>query len=228
MVLMNPGLDRSLQAVRADVALNAEQIHQDIRLAEQASILASHQFEDLFWWNWFGAYQIRQDSHDAGFSPTTFGDTSDDISQQLRQDNLYFELEIIPYQSRTFRQALSTAGGLDKLRSSQLSLSFLQTLMCDAERDDKKRLFITRGKDLREYLSHCSCFKHHLQRLDSDGLLYTFNSDRSRNLRASNLIRFDVKTGRKDNTETFNSQFANIEEDVRRSLLSPICTLGRR
>ncbi len=49
MVLMNPGLDRSLQAVRADVALNAEQIHQDIRLAEQASILASHQFEDLVW-----------------------------------------------------------------------------------------------------------------------------------------------------------------------------------
>lgn len=110
MVLMNPGLDRSLQAVRADVALNAEQIHQDIRLAEQASILASHQFEDLVWWNWFGAYQIRQDSHDAGFSPTTFGDTSDDISQQLRQDNLYFELEIIPYQSRTFRQALYGRG----------------------------------------------------------------------------------------------------------------------
>lgn len=213
-VLMNPKLDSSLQSVRKDVADEINQIDRDIRLYEQAQILQSLRCPNAHWWNWFDKHQIRFDPAGANFPLAG----ADEWRKAWQKDFLYFELELIPYQSYSFNEALMLAGGVDSLKSSQFSLTLLRALLNDSERHP--RLFVIRGAETRRRLA--KLFPDDLELANQRKLLYTFANDRNRTLRATNLVPFNPQTGDKISGPSLAEVWMDWDVDQRRRFTEPI------
>lgn len=173
-VLMNPGRDDELQALSRDVS------DDHALLSQQTDILDSLQNQDTFWWNWLDRHTLQKDARGLGLD-----------RDALQNEKLYFEIELVPYQSPNFSKDLGPLHDAEKgfdyreLRSAELGLDLLRAMMQEAVSGEANRLFFIRGKHARELLLEDKQFKDITLNLIERKQIFTFYYQ-SRSLSADN------------------------------------------
>lgn len=173
-ILMNPGRDDELQALSRDVS------DEHALLSQQADILDSLQNQDTFWWNWLDKHTLQKDARGLGLD-----------KDALKNEKLFFEMELVPYQSPNFSKDLGPLHDAGKgfdfhhLRSAELGLELLRAMMQEAVSGETHRLFFIRGKHARELLLEDEQFKGLTLNLIERKQIFTFYYQ-SRSLSADN------------------------------------------